>query len=149
MRRDERAGKEITRTEQGPLSYAPVARLLDAEDGLYIAQTPELAGRFQGMRRAAARSYLNELRRDYIEVWDVCRILAPISSNPHYLSSLSRQYWTFHWMFLTAHFHCALRPSIAGRAAGEQLVAILERLRVQAGELLEASDSALAVPSAA
>ncbi|MEZ5366007.1 MAG: hypothetical protein R2748_27660 [Bryobacterales bacterium] len=77
------------------------------------------------------------------------RVLAPIASDPNYLSDLTRQYWTFHWMLATAHFHCALRPSISGRSAGEKLVSALEQLRAQAGELLAASDSALAVPSAA
>ena len=133
----------------GPQFYKPIARLFDAEDFEYLAGHADLAGRLSNSRGAAMRLYLVELRRDFLEVWNVCRLLAPISTDSRFVSRLSQQYWSFHWAYVCVYAYC-LVPSLARRPVMvDRLVSALAQVRAEARELLAVSDSALALPTAA
>ena len=126
-------------------SYAPVRRLLSNGDFAYLADESDLAARLLQTRSAAMRLYLKRIRRDYLEVWRTCRLLAPISPDPSFATELSRQYWTFHWAYLRLQAQC-LAPAI-GRdsSAADSLVQVLSDIRQQAGDLLSVSEGALSV----
>lgn len=133
----------------GQRFYKPIARLFADEDFEYLAGHADLAGRLSSSRGVAMRLYLVELRRDFVEVWNVCRLLAPISTDSRFVSRLSQQYWSFHWAYVCVYAYC-LVPSLARRPVMvDRLVSALARVRAEARELLAVSDSALALPTAA
>ena len=133
----------------GKIFFQPIARLLADVDFDYLSGHDDLANRLTRSRGTVMRLYLVELRREFLEVWHVCRLLAPISPDPHFVSRLSRQYWSFHWAYATVFVYC-MAPALARKpAAVERLVSALSQVRAEARELLAVSDSALAMPAAA
>jgi len=93
--------------------------------------------------------YLKRIRRDYLEVWNICRLLAPISPDPAFASRLTKQYWTFQWAYWNTLAHCFV-PAWGDVSAPESLIRTLAEIREQAHGLLAASESAMAAaPSAA
>ena len=131
----------------GATSYGPVGRLLAEGDFSYLADEEDLAARLLETRSAAMRLYLKRLRRDYVEVWRICKLLAPISPDPAFASTLSKQYWSFHCAYFAVLVQCLL-PSMGRRStAADALVQTLSEIRDQAQGLLAASESAMA-PSA-
>ena len=130
-------------------SYAPLCRLLEQGDFEYVSGQSDLADKLSDARRAATRLYLRQIRRDYLEIWGVCRLLAPICADPNFASRLSSQYWAFHWTYLNVQIHC-LAPSIVRQpASAGRLVLALTEVRDQARVLLAGSDSALSMPASA
>jgi hypothetical protein len=130
-------------------SYQPVARLLEDGDFEFLANQTDLADRLSRSRRAAMRLYLRQIRRDFLEIWSVCRLLAPISPDPALASRLSRQYWSFHWAYARVQVQCLMPAGVRKPAVANHLVAALTEIRDQAQLLLAASDSALNAPAAA
>jgi hypothetical protein len=138
-----------TSDRSGQTFFQPIARLIADADFEYLSGHDDLASRLTKSRGTVMRLYLVELRREFLEVWHVCRLLAPISPDPHFVSRLSRQYWSFHWTYATVFVFC-LAPALTRKpAAVERLVSALSQVRAEARELLAVSDSALAMPSAA
>jgi hypothetical protein len=130
-------------------SYDPVSRLLDKEDFAAVAEHADLADRLRNSRDATMRLYLRQIRGEFLQVWDVCRLLAPISPDPAFASRLTRQYWSFHVAYVSVYAQCLLPAMMPASSAADRLVSALSDLREQARDLLAASDSALAAPSAA
>lgn len=131
------------------VSYSPLTRLLADGDFAYLADEKDLADRLLEMRTATMRLYLQRIRCDYLAVWNVCKLLAPISPNPAFASQLSRQYWAFHWAYARIWVHCLL-PSLGRQSsAAERLVQALSDIREHAHSLLSASESMTPVAAAA
>jgi hypothetical protein len=129
--------------------YEPMRRLMDESDFHYVSDQGDLAERLRLARRTAMRLYLQQVRRDFLEVWGVCRLLAPISPDPALVSRLSRQYWSFHRAYLSVYAQFALPALVRKPAAADQLVRALADIREQAQSLLAVSHSALSAPAAA
>jgi len=130
------------------VSYEPVSRLLADGDFAYLADEKDLAERLLEMRTATMRLYLHRIRRDYLEVWNICRLLAPISPDPAFASRLSRQYWSFHWAYAHLWMQC-LAPSVGRQAsAADRLVQTLTEIREHAHSLLSVAEP-VAVAAAA
>ena len=128
--------------------YEPIVRLFADEDLDYLSAHSDLLTRLEASRSATMRLYLVELRREFLEIWQTCRLLAPISPDPSFLSRLSRQYWSFHWTYANAYAGC-LFPALARQTLAVRLVSALSQMRAEAGQLLAVSDSALSAPAAA
>jgi hypothetical protein len=133
----------------GAGSYEPVTRLMGDADFDFLAEHADLAVRLRTARGEAMRLYLRQIRREFLDVWNVCRLLAPISPDPGFATRLSRQYWSFHFAYVSVYAQCMLPAMMPRTVAADRLVAALGGIRDQARELLAISDSALAAPSAA
>ncbi len=136
-------------SSRGNAFYKPVGRLLKDVDFDYIGSHEDLKSQLRASRRTAMRLYMREIRVDFLEVWQVCRLLAPISPDPAYVSQLSRQYWSFHWAYLNVQAQCLLPATVRPTVAADGLVDALNAVRDQARSLLAVSDSALVLPTAA
>lgn len=135
--------------ESTSASYAPVSRLLAEADFAYLADEADLASRLRESRNAAMRLYLKRIRRDYLEVWRACRILAPISPDPTFASNLTTQYWTFHWAYFGIAAQCMLPGLVGSGSAAEHLVETLSELRTQARGLLAVAEPSMAASASA
>jgi hypothetical protein len=136
-------------SSRAAISYEPVGRLLEGDDFEFVSGQADLAARLSRARRTAMRLYLRQIRRDFLEIWGICRLLAPISPDPGLASRLSRQYWRFHWTYALLQAQCLLPVAMRKPAAADRLVAALTDIRDQAQRLLAVSDAALSAPAGA
>ena len=72
-----------------------VLRAFDSEDEKLVEGRPDLRRRLTAARRRVALAYLHELRLDYGRAWSVCRLLAPLSQDPTFISDLIKQFFAF------------------------------------------------------
>jgi hypothetical protein len=77
-----------------------------------------------------------------MQLWSLCRTLAPISPDPEFATGLFRQYAEFHWVYARV-LVATLIPSRAPQTglAGD-LVGALRRMRSSAESLLSIADPA-------
>ncbi len=120
--------------------YRPVERLFDDRDFDLVKRSgPAKAAlrRFRGQRRRILRLYMGELRRDFLRLWRLGRYLAPLSQNPDFAALVSRQFLTFHLLYISIH----IRYLLLGSAATSDLrgvVSAFESLRTAARRTLDA-----------
>lgn len=135
---------------KGTAAYAPVSRLLAEADFAYLADEEDLVARLREARSATLRLYLKRIRRDYLEVWQICKLLAPISPDPAFAAGLTKQYWAFHWAYAGLLARCVLPALLRGNGmAADRLVDILTEIRTQAQALLAVSEAAMSASAAA
>ncbi|MBI1357842.1 MAG: hypothetical protein GC160_26190 [Acidobacteria bacterium] len=126
--------------EGSQASYRAMERLFSRADFESLAGQPALQKRLIAARRLVLKSYLQQLRTDYLQVWAICRLLAPVSNDPAYLPELFQSYAAFHWRYALLRLHCAtgLNPHILESV--QQTMAPLTALRQQATGLIHAVD---------
>ncbi len=130
------------------VSFEPLERLVDKERSALLDSNPELARKHGANRRKVLRVYLHELRTEYLRAFEVCRLLAPVSKDPHFISTLFRSYALFHLSYGGLWIRCATGVAInPGRIL--DLRQPLEQMRRQAIELLDVDASATAPSNAA
>lgn len=127
-------------------SFRPLERLMVEADGEMLEGSPALAKKLDGNRRRVLRAYLRELRAEFVRAFGVCRLLAPVSRDPDFLSTLLRSYAAFHLTYGVMWVTCVTGLSISP-ARLQQLRQPLDMLRSRATELLDI-DAALAADSA-
>lgn len=150
---------ELLRTRQGDdasplsanedrlISFEPLQRLLDQEDAGMLQSNPALARKLDANRRQVLRAYLKELRAEFLRAFNVCRLLAPVSHDPEFVSSLVRSYAMFHLTYYSLWVGCVSGiPVDASKIMG--LKQPLEQMRSRATALLD-MDAALAANSSA
>lgn len=128
-------------------SFKPLERLMLEEDGDLLEDKPTLAKKLNGNRRRVLRAYLRELRAEFMRAFGVCRLLAPVSQDPEFVSTLLRSYAAFHVTYGVMWVSCLTGLTISP-AMVHRLRQPLDMLRSRATELLDI-DAALALDSAA
>lgn len=138
--------KPFGEVSTNPVSLEPIERLIQNDDAEMVAGNPRLSRRLDANRRRVMRTYLNELRSEFLRAFEICRLLAPVSPDPDIVSRLVRSYATFHIAYSIVWFRCMTGiPVPAGR-----LVSIkrpFEEMRTRATELLDIDSSLAAQPS--
>ncbi len=129
------------------VSFEPLERLVDKERSALLDSNPELARKYGANRRKVLRAYLHELRSEYMRAFEVCRLLAPVSQDPNFVTTLMRSYVLFHLSYCGLWIRCNTGVAInPGRIL--DLRQPLEQMRSQAIELLDV-DAAATVQSSA
>ncbi|MBI1353208.1 MAG: hypothetical protein GC160_02600 [Acidobacteria bacterium] len=127
------------------ISLEQLQRLLDDADGQYLQGHPSLARKHRQERRKVLRVYLQALRAEFLRVFGVCRLLAPVSRDPEFVSQLARSYAVFHSAYFLLWMSSWTGVSFSpAKLAG--LSQAVRQIRAQADGLLH-SDSALATSS--
>lgn len=118
------------------VSFEPLERLVDKERAALVDSHPELARKYGASRRRVLRAYLTELRAEYLRVFEICRLLAPVSQDPNFVSTLIRSYALFHLAYCGLWIRCTTGIAInSGRIL--ELKQPLEQMRSQAISLLD------------
>jgi len=119
-------------------SYEPIRRLFSAKDLELVDNSPALRDRLSAGRREAMRRYLSQLRKDFMELWSVCRLLAPVSRDEDFVMKLMGQFVRFHGVFFVLHVRTATGMWSSVEQDLEQMADMLAGLRRQGSGLLEA-----------
>jgi hypothetical protein len=113
--------------------YRPLTRLLHESDRHFLTSQPGfrrgMERRMESARRRILTLYLREIRRDFCRLWELCRLLAPMSRNPDFGSMIVRQYFTFHALYGLLILRCKLGVALPFHADPQELVRALEFLR--------------------
>jgi len=107
----------------------------------------ELSGRSFGSRAwgsipepgRVTRPELRQLRRGFLRAWSVCRLLAPVSEDPSFLSSLIRQFFVFHLRFFWIYAHDLAGVKPASAEPFRDLVESVSGQHREAAQLLAAA----------
>lgn len=118
-------------------SYEPIRRLFSAKDMELVQDSPELCDRLSAARREAMRRYLSQLRQDFMELWSVCRLLAPVSRDEDFVVKLIGQFVRFHGIFFVLHLRTATGLWSSVEKDLEHMADMLAGLRRQGSGLLE------------
>lgn len=116
--------------------YSPMQRLFREDDLREVQGRPELAVELRAHRKKAMRLYLRRLRRDFMNVWSACRLLAPVSSDPDFVANLMRNLVQFHALVAVLHVRCTLGYWASIDADLTRLTESLSGMRIQASSLL-------------
>ena len=128
------------------VSFEPLERLVDNERAALVDSNPELAQKYGASRRRVLRAYLKALRTEYLRAFEICRLLAPVSQDPNFVSTLMRSYALFHVAYCGMWIRCTTGVAI-NPARILDLKQPLEQMRNQAISLLDLD--AAAAPSKA
>ena len=120
--------------------YSPVSRLCTLDDLQGLTERPDLFERMVASRRTALSLYLRELRRDFLQAWNVCRNLAPVSDDPELWNKLLRQYVQFHLGYGVVWLRCRVGFWETVDNDVRRLVDCLVTLRHGAAELLQTGE---------
>ena len=89
----------------------------------------------------AMRLYLREIRHDFQKTWSLCRILAPISGDPHFAALLMRHFMVFHTLHLSLWVRCWVGLYKHLGLDSQSLINIMAQLRRSAERALQNSDA--------
>lgn len=118
-------------------SYEPMRRLFSAADEDLVQEAdPGLGSRLQLARRKAMRLYLRQLRQDFMHLWSVCRMLAPVSQDQDFVVKLVRQLIQFHAMFFVLRVRTATGFWRSVDSDLERMSDMLSGLRAEGNGLL-------------
>jgi hypothetical protein len=136
--------------EVSPGRYRPMQRLLDAVELDFLEKHPAISRKivrqFRAKRMQVFRGYLRNLSLDHSRVCAAIRALMACSLNdrPDLGRLLIRQRLTFTFHFMLAHFRLTLHGLGVGTVNVGNLVAGLERMRLELNSLLVAAQPAAA-----
>lgn len=138
-------------------SFTPEKDLSNPEDGLpartwhepeekafapaLSSYSPEELGELQQNRRRLLLC-LRQLRSDFQRAWSVCRLLAPLSSDPEFGSTLVKEMVSFHLLYGLTWVQVATGMRVDMRV--RSLVNTVHALRETAHQTLEAMPAHLA-----
>ena len=122
--------------------YEPLGRLFDERDFAYLADAPDLSAALDASRRRSLRLFLRGVRGEFVQIWGLCRTLAPISPDPDFATGLLRQYAEFHWVYAQVLAASYLPSRVRETGLAGDLVGALRRMRDAAETLLSAADPA-------
>ena len=145
-----RDGREQTFAESAAssrvVSLEQLQRVLDDDDAQYLKVHPGLARKHRKDRRRVVRAYLQAMRQEFMRVFGVCRLLAPVSRDPDFVSQLARSFFVFHSAYFALWIGSWTGVSLS-RFRLANLSGTVQQLRAQADSLLH-SDAALSAGSA-
>jgi hypothetical protein len=116
--------------------FGPLERLILEEDAVLPQENAKPTRRLDSRQRRVLRAYLGELRSEFVRAFGVCRLLAPVSRDPDFLSNLLRSYVAFHFSYYSMWVSCLTGV----RLSGDQIRGLkqpLDLMRSQATELLD------------
>ena len=114
--------------------YRPLEKLLAEEEYVFLASqpgfTPEIGRRFQAERRAAFRSYLRLLRRDFDDLYRGAKTIALYSreDRPDFARALIQQKIVFTWALFVVEWRLALHTMGIGRIDPAPIMRSLDAL---------------------
>jgi hypothetical protein len=120
-----------------PESYAPMARLLDERDFVFLASQPGyeagIGKRLRAERKAVFRGYLRRLVRDFNQLAATAKLMLVFSNEDRteFAKSLWRQQATFYFAVCVLEIRLALYPMVVGTWDVQGLVETLRRLHAE------------------
>ena len=132
---------EELRADYGrPDPYAPMQRLLNDVDALYLHRqrtSASLQRKLRRKRRRALNLYAHRLRADFSRTCSLCRLLAPIAEDQNFAIRLIRSAILFHCTFLVVNLVLKLGADKLIRVKLSHLARMGSAVRVSAHDLLE------------
>lgn len=116
-------------------SYAPMERLLDERDFVFLSREPgydaRIATRLRAERKAVFKAYLARLVRDFNRLLAIAKLMLVHSGEDRteFAKSLWRQQATFYFAVCVLRFRLALYPVVIGSWDIRGLVGSLEALQ--------------------
>ena len=129
------------------VQFGPLERLMLQQDEALPQECDAPARKLDSRQRRVLRTYLRELRSEFLRAFGVCRLLAPVSHDPDFLSTLLRSYAAFHISYGYMWVGCMTGI----RVSADQLEGLkqpLNLMRSRATELLDI-DAAVGADSGA
>ena len=129
-------------------AYRPMARLFAQADLEFLRNQP---GRKAGMerrltlqRRRVLSIYLRQIRGDFHQMWNYCRLLIPISKHQAFGAKMAQQVVVFYGVYALPRIQCFLSALVYIRADAVDLLSSFGRLRQDADRVLAPVPPALA-----
>jgi hypothetical protein len=122
-------------------SYAPMERLLDKSDLIFLASQPgyrpEIGNRLIAERRKIFRGYLRLLVRDFNQLMGIGKLMVVYSNQDQqeFARSLGRQQVKFYALFCALHLQLALSPFGWPAVDAQGLLASLGAMRSRVQQL--------------
>ena len=117
-----------------PESYAPMERLLDEQDFVFLARQPGyepgIARRLRAERKAIFRGYLARLVRDFNQLLGLAKLMVVFAEKDRseFATALWRQQATFYWAICILEIRLALYPMLLGTWNIQGLLETMQRL---------------------
>ena len=127
-------------------TYEPLSRLFSAEDCAFLRSQPgysrAIGRRLRRQRRQVLSLYLRQIRAEFTQVWNICRLLAPVSSNPDFGAHVMKQFVIFHGLYWILQLRCMAGGLLPVHADPANLVAAFRQLELGARRALQTLEPA-------
>jgi hypothetical protein len=138
--------RDLTGTRPACRTYEPLSRLFSAGDSAFLRAQPgysrAIERRLCRQRRQVLSLYLRQIRAEFTQVWNICRLLAPVSSNPDFGWLLMKQFAIFHGLYWTLQLRSMTGGLMPVHADPADLVAAFRQLELGARRALQTLEPA-------
>ena len=136
----------LSRNPRNQTAYEPLARLFSDEDTAFLrgqkGYSRGMARRLSRQRRQVFVLYLRQIRREFGDVWRICRLLAPMSSDPEFGALVTKQFFVFHGLYWLLRAGCVAGVLMPVRINPLDLVSSLQHLRQGARQAFQSLEPA-------
>jgi hypothetical protein len=140
--------RALTEARPACRTYEPLCRLFSTEDSAFLRRQPgysrAIGRRLRRQRRQVLSLYLRQIRAEFTQVWNICRLLAPVSNNPDFGWLVMKQFAIFHGLYWTLQLRSMAGGLVPVHADPASLVAAFRQLELGARRALQTLEPAQA-----
>lgn len=140
--------RALTSARPACRTYEPLSRLFTAEDSAFLRSqrgySRAIERRLRRQRRQVLSLYLRQIRAEFSQVWNLCRLLAPVSNNPDFGALVLKQFVIFHGLYWTFQLRSVAGGLAPVHADPADLVAAFRQLELGARRALQTLEPAQA-----